>query len=283
MIVRPRRSALFMPASNARAIEKARRLDCDVVILDLEDSIAPDLKEAARAQAVVAAAEGGFGRRELLVRINALDTPWGRDDCHAVADAGFDAVVLPKVSHPANLAAARALLGALPLWAMIETCAGMLDLSAIVGSARANGLECLLAGTNDLAKEMRSTPGPDRAPLLGHLAMIVTAARAAGLTALDGVCNVIEDGEVLAAECAQGARFGFDGKSLIHPAQVAAANRAYGPTAEMVAWADRIIAAFALPENAGKGVIRVDGAMVELLHLEQAQRIAALAGAIAGS
>lgn len=283
MIARPRRSALFMPASNARAIEKARSLDCDVVILDLEDAVAPELKEAARIQAVVAAAEGGFGRRELLVRVNALDTPWGRDDCHAVADAGFDAVVLPKVSHPADLQAARALLGTAPLWAMIETCAGMLDLPAIVGAARDNRLECLLAGTNDLAKDMRCTPGADRTPLLGHLAMIVTAARTAGLTALDGVCNVIEEGDVLAAECAQGAAFGFDGKSLIHPAQIAAANRAYGPTAAVIAWAERIIAAFALPENAGKGAIRVDGAMVELLHLDQAQRIAALAEAIAGS
>lgn len=277
MIVRPRRSALFMPASNARAVEKARSLDCDVVILDLEDSVAPELKAAARDQAIAAAAAGGFGARSLFVRVNALDTPWGADDCRAVVGAGFEAVVLPKVSSPADLEAASALLDGLPLWAMIETCAGMLDLPAIVASASATKLEGLLAGTNDLAKEMRCTPGPERTPLLGHLAMIVTAARAAGLVALDGVCNVIEDGPVLAAECAQGAMFGFDGKSLIHPAQIAAANRAYGPTAEAIAWADRIIAAFALPENAGKGVIRVDGEMVELLHLEQAQRIAAMA------
>ena len=276
MTIRPRRSALFMPASNARAVEKARSLDCDVVILDLEDSVAPDLKANAREQAIATAAAGGFGARELLVRVNALDTPWGADDCRAVADAGFAAVVLPKVSHPADLEAARALLGAVPSWAMIETCAGMLNLPAIVASAGVNRLECLLAGTNDLAKEMRCTPGPERTPLLGHLAMIVTAARSAGLIALDGVCNVIEDGEVLAAECTQGAAFGFDGKSLIHPAQIAAANRAYAPTADAVAWAERIIAAFALPENAEKGVIRVDGEMVELLHLEQARRIVSL-------
>ena len=276
---RPRRSALFMPASNARAVEKARSLDCDVVILDLEDSVAPDLKEDARDHAITAAAVGGFGDRALLVRVNALDTPWGADDCRAAARAGFDAVVLPKVSRRADLEAAHKLLGGVPIWAMIETCAGVLDLPAIVGSAPDTGLECLLVGTNDLAKEMRCTPGPERTPLQGHLAMIVTAARAAGLTALDGVCNVIEDGDVLAAECAQGAAFGFDGKSLIHPAQLAAANRAYGPTAEAVAWADRIIAAFALPESAGKGAIRVEGEMVELLHLEQAQRIAALAAA----
>jgi len=273
MTIRPRRSALFMPASNARAVEKARSLDCDVVILDLEDSVAPDLKAAAREQAIAAAAAGGFGARELLVRVNALDTSWGGDDCRAVADAGFAAVVLPKVSHVADLEAARALLGTAPLWAMIETCAGILNLPAIVASAEANRLEGLLVGTNDLAKEMRCTPGPERTPLLGHLAMIVTAARSAGLIALDGVCNVIEDGEILAAECAQGAAFGFDGKSLIHPAQIAAANRAYAPTADAVAWAERIIAAFALPENAEKGVIRVDSEMVELLHLEQAKRI----------
>jgi len=276
MTIRPRRSALFMPASNARAVEKARSLDCDVVILDLEDSVAPDLKAAARERAIAAAAAGGFGARELLVRVNALDTPWGAEDCRAVAGAGLAAAVLPKVSRPADLEAARALLGTLPLWAMIETCAGMLNLPAIVASAGANRLECLLAGTNDLAKEMRCTPGPDRTPLLGHLATIVTAARSAGLIALDGVCNVIEDGDVLAAECSQGAAFGFDGKSLIHPAQIAAANRAYGPTADALAWAKRVIAAFALPENAGKGVIRVDGEMVELLHLEQAKRIVAL-------
>ncbi|WCM25569.1 CoA ester lyase [Sphingomonas sp. QA11] len=280
MIARPCRSALFMPASNARAIEKARTLDCDVVILDLEDSVAPDLKAAARDQAIVAAAAGGFGDRALFVRVNALDTPWGANDCRAVADAGFEAVVLPKVSIPADLEAARMLLGTVPLWAMIETCAGMLDLPAIAASARATGLVGLLAGTNDLAKEMCCTPGPERTPLLGHLAMIVTAARAAGIAALDGVCNVIEDGAVLAAECAQGAAFGFDGKSLIHPAQIAAANRAYGPTAAAISWADRIIAAFALPENMGKGAIRVEGEMVELLHLEQAQRIATLAGSI---
>jgi len=278
MTIRPRRSALFMPASNARAVEKARSLDCDVVILDLEDSVAPDLKTAAREQAIAAAAAGGFGARELLVRVNALDTPWGADDCRAVADAGFAAVVLPKVSQVADLETARALLGTVPLWAMIETCAGMLNLPAIVASAGANRLACLLAGTNDLAKEMRCTPGPERTPLLGHLAMIVTAAHSAGLIALDGVCNVIEDGAVLAAECAQGAIFGFDGKSLIHPAQIAAANRAYAPTADAVAWAERIIAAFALPENAEKGVIRVDGEMVELLHLEQAKRIMSATG-----
>lgn len=273
MSVRPRRSVLFMPASNARAVEKARGLDCDVVVLDLEDSVAPDLKQAARDAALAAAAAGGFGPRDLVVRVNGFDTPWGADDCRAVATAGFAAVLLPKVSRAADLRAAHALAGAAPLWAMIETCSAMLHLAEIVGAAPDTGLACLVAGTNDLAKEMRCTPGPDRAPLLGHLAMIVTAAHAAGLVALDGVCNAIADEALLASECAQGARYGFDGKSLIHPSQIAAANHAYAPTAEAIAWAGRVVAGFALPENAGKGVIRVDGDMVELLHLEQARRI----------
>ena len=264
------RSALYMPASNARAIDKARGLECDAVIFDLEDAVAPQAKADARKQAVAAAQAGGFGQRMLVLRVNALDTEWGVADCTAAAGAGFDAVLLPKVSHPDHLAAARVLLGDMPLWAMIETCAAMLALPAI---AAAPGLACLVAGTNDLAKEMRCTPGSDRLPLLPHLTAIVTAARACGLIALDGVSNVLADTPELAAECAQGAAFGFDGKTLIHPAQIAAANRAFAPSAERVAWAQAVIAAFALPENAGKGAIRVDGEMVERLHLAQAERV----------
>ncbi|MEG3176202.1 CoA ester lyase [Sphingomonas sp. RB3P16] len=267
------RSALFMPASNLRAIVKARGLDCDAVILDLEDSVAPERKAEAREQAIVVAAEGGFGDRLLVLRVNGLDTAWGAADCHAAADAGFDAVLLPKVSAPANLALARALLGDVPLWAMIETCAAMLALPAIVA---APGLAGLVAGTNDLAKEMRCTPGADRLPLLPHLTAIVTAARAHGLIALDGVSNVLADSPELAAECAQGAAFGFDGKTLIHPAQIAPANRAFAPSAARVAWAQAVIAAFALPENADKGAIRVDGEMVERLHLEEAERVVSI-------
>ncbi len=267
------RSALFMPASNMRAIVKARGLECDAVILDLEDSVAPEQKAAARDQAIVAAAEGGFGARRLVLRVNGLDTEWGEADLAAAADAGFDAVLLPKVSVPGDLALARAQLGGVPLWAMIETCAAMLALPAIVA---APGLECVVAGTNDLAKEMRCTPGADRLPLLPHLTAIVTAARAHGLIALDGVSNVLADTPELAAECAQGAAFGFDGKTLIHPAQIAPANRAFAPSAARVAWAQAVIAAFALPENAAKGAIRVEGEMVERLHLEEAERIVAL-------
>jgi citrate lyase subunit beta / citryl-CoA lyase len=267
------RSALFMPASNMRAIVKARGLECDAVILDLEDSVAPEQKAAARDQAIVAAAEGGFGARRLVLRVNGLDTEWGEADLAAAADAGFDAVLLPKVSAPGDLALARAQLGGVPLWAMIETCAAMLALPAIVA---APGLECVVAGTNDLAKEMRCTPGADRLPLLPHLTAIVTATRAHGLIALDGVSNVLADTPELAAECAQGAAFGFDGKTLIHPAQIAPANRAFAPSAARVAWAQAVIAAFALPENAAKGAIRVEGEMVERLHLEEAERIVAL-------
>ncbi|WP_010187689.1 HpcH/HpaI aldolase/citrate lyase family protein [Sphingomonas sp. PAMC 26605] len=267
------RSALFMPASNMRAIVKARGLECDAVILDLEDSVAPEQKAAARDQAIVAAAEGGFGARRLVLRVNGLDTEWGEADLAAAADAGFDAVLLPKVSAPGDLALARAQLGGVPLWAMIETCAAMLALPAI---AAAPGLACLVAGTNDLAKDMRCTPGADRLPLLPHLTAIVTAARAHGLIALDGVSNVLADTPELAAECAQGAAFGFDGKTLIHPAQIAPANRAFAPSAERVAWAQAVIAAFALPKNAAKGAIRVEGEMVERLHLEEAERIVSL-------
>lgn len=267
------RSALFMPASNARAIEKARALAADAIILDLEDAVAPDVKAAARDQAVSAARDGGFGARPLVLRINGLDSDGGADDCRAAAGAGFDAVLLPKVSSPDDLAAARALLGRIPLWAMIETCAAMLALPAIVAAARANDLRCLVVGPNDLAREMRCTPGADRLPLQPHLLAVVTASRAHGLIALDGVCNAIGDNDRLAAECAQGARFGFDGKTLIHPSQIAIANTAFAPSAERLAWAERVIAAFALPENADKGAIQLDGEMVERLHLDQARRI----------
>ena len=273
----PRRSALYMPASNARAIDKARALACDVVILDLEDAVAPSMKELARDQAVAAARGGGFGSRELVLRVNALDTEWGTEDCHVARDAGFDAVLLPKVSGVEDLANARAALGGdgPALWAMIESCVGILALPHIAAAAAEYRLDCLVAGTNDLALDMRCTPDATRTPLLGHLAMIVTAARAAHIAALDGVCNVLEDGDVLAAECAQGAMFGFDGKTLIHPAQIAAANRAFAPAPAALAEAERIVAAFALPENADKGAIRIDGQMVERLHLYQAERLLA--------
>ena len=271
-MIRPRRSALFLPASNPRAIAKARGLACDVVILDLEDAVAPEAKREARAAAVAAAREGGFGGRELVVRVNGLDGAWGADDLAALAGVPVDAVLLPKVSGPDVLAAARSRID-VPLWAMIETCRAMLDLRAIVEA----GPAVLVAGTNDLAKEMRCRPGVDRAPLLPLLAQIVVAARAGGAVALDGVSNVIDDPAAVEMECRQGLRFGFDGKTLIHPSQIAPANSVFTPDAEEVAWAERIVAAFDLAEHQERGAIRVDGRMVERLHLEEAQRVLALA------
>lgn len=279
MTLRRRRSALYMPASNPRAIAKARSLPCDVVILDLEDAVAPDEKAAARDRVVAEVAAGGFGARELVVRVNALDTAWGADDIAAIRDIGVDAVLVPKISSAANLAAVRAALGTdgPPIWAMIETCGGLLELPAIARVAAESRLTALIAGTNDLAKELRCRAGIDRTPLIPALMAILTAARSAGLVALDGVCNALDDPARLAAEAEQGASFGYDGKTLIHPAQIAAANTAFGPTPDQLAWARVVVAAFADGANADKGAIRLDGEMVERLHLAEAEAMLALA------
>jgi citrate lyase subunit beta / citryl-CoA lyase len=280
MTVRPRRSALFLPASNPRAVAKARGLDADVVILDLEDAVAPDAKDAARAAALAAAVED-WGRRELVVRVNGADTPWGAADLAAMADAPFAAVLLSKVDGPADLIAARAALGegGPALWAMIETPAAIHALPAIAAAAAGCRLAALVAGTNDLAKALRCRPGAGRAPLLGHLAAIVLAARAAGLAALDGVSNVLDDPAAVEAEARQGRDWGFDGKTLIHPSQIAPAHAAFTPTAREVAAAARIAAAFDDPAAAALGAVRVDGAMVERLHAEDARRTLAMAAA----
>ncbi|MFS0772081.1 HpcH/HpaI aldolase/citrate lyase family protein [Sphingomonas sp. 1P08PE] len=277
---RRRRSALFMPASNPRAIEKARTLPCDVVILDLEDAVAPDRKEEARAAAGAAIEAGGFGDRELVVRVNGSDTRWGADDLAALAGTPVDAVLLPKVGEVEDVAAARDLLGVdgPPIWAMIESARGLLALPALAGAARRLRLAALVAGTNDLAIDLGVRPDADRTPLLPALAQIVTAARAGGMAVLDGVLNATNDAALLAAHCAQGAMWGFDGKSLIHPAQIAAANAAFGPDAASIAWARRVIALFADPAHADRGAVALDGEMVERLHLAQAQRIMMLAG-----
>ena len=279
---RPRRSALYLPGSNARAIEKAATLPCDVVVLDLEDSVAPEAKAAARALACEAVRQGGFGAREVVVRVNGLDTPWGVDDLAAAAEAGPDAVLVPKVASPDDLAAYRQALGPrTPLWAMIETCRAIFALDALSLASGPAGVACWVIGTNDLIKEMRCRPGPERGPLLPALAMSVMAARAHGLAILDGVYNDIPDLEGLARECGQGVDLGFDGKSLIHPTHLEAANRAFAPEAGAVAWAQTVAQAFDLPENAGKGVLKVDGRMVERLHLAEAKRLIAVAEAIA--
>lgn len=269
-----------MPASNARAIAKARTLPCDVVILDLEDAVAPEAKVEARAAACAAVREGGFGQRELVVRVNGLDTEWAVGDLAALAEVRPDAVLLPKVSAPDVLAEARVRLAhGIPLWAMIETPRAVLDLATIAGAASAHGLEVLVAGTNDLAKDLRCRPDATRAPLLPILTAMVVAARAHGLGVLDGVCNAIEDEARVAAECEQGLAWGFDGKTLIHPAQIAPANRVFTPSADEVAWARTVVAAFELPEHQGKGAIRVEGKMVERLHLAEAERTLAVAAA----
>jgi citrate lyase subunit beta/citryl-CoA lyase len=281
--VRPRRSVLYLPASNPRAIEKARTLPADAVILDLEDSVAPEAKSMARSLAAEAVRAGGFGHREVVIRVNGPDTPWGYADLEAAAAAGPDAVLIPKVSAPEVLAeAASRVAGRAGVWAMIETCQAILRLDALGQASAAHGVAAWVIGGNDLVKEMGCRPGPGRAPLLPALSLAVIAARAHGLAILDGVYNDIPDLAGLAAECAQGAELGFDGKTLIHPSHLDAANRAFSPPPEAVAWARTVAAAFQAPENAGKGVIKVEGRMVERLHLDQALRLLAVAEAIVG-
>jgi len=275
-----------MPASNARAIEKARGLDCDVIILDLEDAVAPDAKPIARAQAMEAVKAGGFGRRELVIRCNGLDTPWGAEDLKAAAEAGPDAVLVPKVSGPADIAAYDAAIAHAPartrLWAMIETCAAVLDLKSIA-SARQGRLDAWALGLNDLSKEMGARQTPDRAPMQAVLTLSVAAARAYGLTVLDSVHVDLEDPAGLEWACRQGADLGFDGKTLIHPGQIETCNRVFSPDAGEVAWARAVIDAFADPANAGRGALRVDNRLAERLHLTQAEKLVAMADAISGS
>ena len=286
MTIRPRRSMLYMPGSNARALEKARELPADGVILDLEDAVAPDIKAQARELVVQALQKGGFGGREVLVRINGLDTAWWRDDL-AVAAAGPDALLLPKVSTPGQLCElARHFVGVgaearIRVWAMMETPPAMLDARAIAAAALdpATRLAGFVMGTNDLAKETRARIVPGRAPMLPWLMACVAAARAYGLAILDGVYNELGDLEGFAAECRQARDLGFDGKTLIHPQQIAPCNAAFSPAPEEVAWARKIIAAFDLPENAGKGVIQIEGRMVERLHAEMARQVMAIAEA----
>jgi citrate lyase subunit beta/citryl-CoA lyase len=279
---RPRRTALYMPALNIRAVEKAKSLPCDVVILDLEDAVAPEAKVEARQLAVEAVRAGGFGGREVVIRVNGRDTPWGAADLAAAATAGADAVLVPKVATPQDLAHyAAPLQGKTRLWAMIETCQAIFQLDALAHAAEAARNDVWIVGANDLAKEMRCRAGPDRAPLIPALSLAVMAAHACGIDILDGVYNDIPNLEGLAAECEQGLDLGMDGKSLIHPTHLAATNATFTPTDKAVAWARTVAAAFAAPENAGKGVLKVEGRMVELLHLAEAERLIAVSEAIA--
>lgn len=284
---RPRRSALYLPASNERAIAKARTLAADIVILDLEDAVAPEMKVEARAAAVAAVREGGFGDREVAIRANGLDTEWGADDLAAIAASGADAVLVPKVSSVDDIRRCQQALSGAPaamqLWAMIETCACIPALDPIAALARETRLSLFVMGVNDLAKEMRARLTPERTPFLPFLSLAVAAARAHGVSILDGVCNEFRDLDVFRAEAEQGLLFGFDGKSLIHPDQIGPCNAVFSPSEDELAWANAVIAAFALPENAGKGAIRVEGKMTELLHLEQAKRLVAVAARIAAA
>jgi len=285
MTLRPRRSVLYMPASNQKAIDKARTLPCDAVILDLEDAVAPDAKDLARAQAVAAVQAGGFGRREVILRVNGLDTPWGAADLAAAAAAGPDAVLVPKINTGGDVARYNNHIDHAPahtrLWAMIETGRVLFHLEDVAQAAATSRLACWVMGTNDLVKETGARLTTARHALWGPLSLSVAAARAYGIAILDGVFNGLEDPEGLEAQCRQGLEFGFDGKTLIHPNQVEIANRVFAPTADEVAFARAVITAFAQPENADKGAIRVEGKMAERLHLAQAEKTVAVAEAIA--
>ncbi|WP_313621685.1 CoA ester lyase [Achromobacter sp.] len=284
-VIRPRRSVLYMPGANARALAKARTLDADALILDLEDAVAPDAKGLAREQVAAALRDGGYGRRECIVRVNALDTPWGLDDVRAVAQAGAHAVLLPKVESPAQLAALAQALDAagapadLPLWAMAETPLGFLRLDAIAGGHPR--LAAIVVGTSDLVKDLHARHTPSRDETLLARSLAVMAARAHGLAVLDGVHLDLNDDAGLADACRQGRDQGFDGKTLIHPGQIAAANAAFAPTADELASARKRLDAWQAAQAAGMGVAVVDGALVENLHAQEAERVLALAAAIA--
>ena len=278
--VRPRRSVLYMPGANARALEKARGLACDAIIMDLEDAVAPDAKVRAREQILVALAEGGYGEREVVVRANALSTPWGRDDLAALAKAGADAILLPKIESADALRQALSLLdeaGApetLAVWVMMEMPRAILEAQAIASASPK--LTALVMGTSDLAEDLHAAHTTMRLPLLTALSHCILAARAYDLVILDGVYLDLADDKGFAEACHQGAELGFDGKTLIHPKTIAAANAAFAPSETEVEWARRIIAAHAEAEVAGKGVALVDGKLIENLHVASAHRTVAL-------
>lgn len=276
--LRPRRSLLFLPAANARAIEKARTLSCDVVILDLEDAVAPDAKVEARQAARAAVEAGGFGHREVAIRVNGLGTRWSDADFEAAVAAGADAIVVPKVESADEAARAVALACGRPVWLMIETPRGVLAADRIAG---VDGVAAIVAGTSDLAKDLGATPGPDRLPLLYSLSRMVVAARAYGRLAFDGVHLAIGDSDGLRAVCVQGAAMGFDGKTLIHPSQIEIANQAFAPDEAAIEEARGIIAANEAALAEGKGVTTYRGKLVESLHVEGARRLLALADTIA--
>lgn len=273
------RSVLYMPSSNARALEKAKTLPADAIIFDLEDAVAPDAKQDAREQACAAVQSGAYGRKTLTIRCNGLDTPWGEADLRAAAAASPDAVVVPKVSGREHVDRIAAVVGpGTRIWAMVETPAGVFAARDIAAHPQ---VDVFVMGTNDLAKELRAALVPGRAPLVPHLATALLAAREAGVLVLDGVYNDVKDLEGFEAECVQGAEMGFDGKTLVHPTQVEIANRVWAPSEDEIAHARRVIEAFEEAEREGKGVVTVDGRMIENLHVANAQRTLATAEAIA--
>jgi citrate lyase subunit beta / citryl-CoA lyase len=274
--MRPRRSVLYMPGANERALEKAKTLPADALILDLEDAVAPDAKVDARKRVCDAVSSGAYGRREVAIRVNAIDTPWHADDLRAAAEAGPDAILVPKINSSTEVNAIERAVSAAPdhtaIWAMIETPVAIL--SAVDIARESDRLTVLVMGTNDLAKELRTT---GRAPLLTALSMALLAARAAGKTIIDGVYNDVKDTPGFEAECLQAKQFGFDGKTLIHPSQLDPCNRIFAPSKEDIEHSQRIIDAF---EQAASGVVTVDGRMIEQLHVDTARQILALASAI---
>lgn len=289
MNIRPRRSVLYMPGANLRALEKARTIPADTLILDLEDSVAPDSKPQARDNVCAAVRSHEYGSRELVIRVNALETPWGSADLFAAAAAEPDAILVPKVSHPGDIVSAAKVLKAagasekVKLWAMIETPMAIINAKEIAatGIDPENRMACLVLGTNDLLKESRARMSHDRFAVVPWLAMTIVAARAYGLDVIDGVYNEFRDDVGFRAECEHGRTLGMDGKTLIHPSQVGPCNDIFSPTDEEVEWSRKIIAAFQLPGNDRKGVITVEGRMVERLHLVMAQRTVVIAEAIA--
>lgn len=281
---RPRRSVLYMPGANARALEKGRGLPADAIIMDLEDAVTPDAKAVARGQILDALNAGGYGARELIVRVNALDTPWGRDDLTAMAGCGADAILLPKVSTALDIEQALGVLDAngapdsLAIWCMMETPLAMLNAKEIAGASPRLG--ALVMGTSDLVKDMHAAHTALRLPLLAALSTCILAARAFDLAILDGVHLDLADDAGFAEACRQGRDLGFDGKTLIHPKTLAAANEIFAPSADEIEWSRRIIAAHAEAEAAGKGVVLVDGKLIENLHVDAAHRLMTLAETI---
>jgi citrate lyase subunit beta/citryl-CoA lyase len=281
--LRPRRSVLYMPAANDRALEKAQSIPADAIIFDLEDAVAPDAKPDARAKAVAAVQSGLYGNRELTIRCNGLDTQWGSDDVTAAARARPAAVVIPKVDSVEYVDRVAALLDAggateVTIWPMIETPTAVFNVREIAAHPR---VAVLVMGTNDLAKELRAPLVPGRHPLVPHLATALLAAREAGKVILDGVYNDVKNAEGFDAECRQGMEMGFDGKTLIHPSQVEPANETWAPSVEDIDYAERVIAAFDEAVADGRGVVTVDGRMIENLHVDNARRVLATAAAVA--